>query len=334
MLRLLAESFDNRVARKFDAALKTRSYTTSSQEMQKLRRLLKAGKSELFLLHTPLPVAELQANLKPIEEEAGHTVYHISFASPHNTPHPENNRAYGKFYRSKANPLGPTVLVLPGWMTYREDIYYRSPLGTMLLDAGINYIFYSMPYHFARAPKGCLSGELAISGNLFLTTEALRQALVECRTILHWLKEVVRPEKVGVLGISLGGWVSSHLVHLEDALDFAILMIPAINQQAALWETKIGAPLRRDVQKSGLDAASYGELFAPLDPRNYEPLLAPEKMLIIRARYDQCVPAQALINYCDFLQTAHVQVYPHGHFSILYTKRPIRGITKFIRNQN
>lgn len=333
MFRLLAESFDNRVAKKFAAALKTRSYTTSPKELQKLQRLLKVDKSELFLMDTPLPIAELQANLKPIDEEAGHTVYHINFASPHRTPHTENNRAYGKFYRSKINPAGPTVLVLPGWMTYREDIYYRSPLGTMLLDAGINYIFYSMPYHFARAPKGCLSGELAISGNLLLTTECLRQAIVECRTILHWLRAEVRPEKVGILGISLGGWVSSHLLHLEDAMDFAILMIPAINQQAALWETKIAAPLRRDILKSGIDAESYGTLFAPLDPMKYQPLLAPEKILIIRARYDQCVPARALNNYCDFLQNAQVRVYPHGHFSILHSKKPIKGITKFIRNQ-
>lgn len=333
MLRIIAETLDNRVAKKFEEALRTRSYTTSGKKMERVKTILRSPKEELFRLKMRLPVEEISPTLQQIGEGADHRVYRFAFPSPHPTTDEVNNTVYGKLYQSRSNPKAATILILPGWMTYKEEKYYTQPLGRMLLDAGYNYIFYSLPYHMERTPKGCLSGELAISGNLYRTVESFRQALLECRTIIAWLNEVVQAERVGVLGLSLGGWLASHLVHLDCGIDFAVLMVPAVNPTAGLWQTRIAAPIRRDLIRMGFTAESYRELIRPIDPVNYCPVLDPHKVLVVGALFDQCAPFDALEAYCRFLGNPQRLNYRHSHFSIMHSVKPIEGIIQFIRNQ-
>lgn len=333
MLRFIAEGLDNHVAKKFEEALRSRSYTTSAKKMEWVKAILQLPKEELFLQNVRLPIEEVGPTLEQVSDAASHRVYRFAFPSPHPTSDDINNTVYGKFYQSKTNPKAPTILVLPGWMTYKEEHYYTEPLGRMLLEAGYNYVFYSLPYHLERTPKGCLSGELILSGNLFRTVESFRQALVECRTIVNWLKEVVRVEKVGILGLSLGGWLGSHLIHLDPGIEFAILMIPAVNPTAGLWQTRIAAPIRRDLIQLGFTAQSYRQLAMPLHPTSYRPILNPQKILIVSAKYDQCVPFASLEEYCRFLGNPQHETYRHSHFSIMRTTKPIERIIQFIRNQ-
>lgn len=333
MFRLLAERYDNYFAKKFDQALCNRSYTTTPEEMEQVKTLIQGEKEELFLLDTPLPTKEISRHLKLVGDEETHQVFKFTFPSPHQMADELNNLVYGKFYQSKTNPKGPTVVIFHGWMTYREEKYYSQPLGKMFLESGINYVFYSLPYHMERSPKGRLSGELTVSGDLFRTLGAFRQAVIEGRTIIHWLKEEIQIQKVGLLGISLGGWIGSHLVHLEKELDFAILMIPAVNPTTGLWQTQIALPIRRDLTKLGLDEQSYQQLFGPLDPLSYSALLDSEKILVIQANYDQCVPGDSLGQFIDQWHLSKVKRYHQGHFSIFRIKGPIREMIRFIRNQ-
>lgn len=334
MLRLVAQSMDNYVARKFAKALYGRNYTTTPAEMAKVQEIVHLPKDDFFLLNTPLPVTELQANFKEVAHTPNHIAYCFSFTSPHPTEDEVNNRAYGKYYQSKANPHGPTVLILPGWMTYKEEKYYTEPLGKMLLEAGINYIFYSIPYHIERTPRGTWSGELAISGNLLRTIEAFRQATIEARTIINWLKTAINPEKIGILGVSLGGWIGSNLLHLPTELDFAILVIPAVSPTAGLWETRIGTPIRKDLEKLGMTKESYERLVKPVNPLSYPPTLNVQKIQIVRAKYDQCVPGYALEKYCQFLGRPQVKIYRQGHFSMFRAHQPIKEMIQFIRNES
>lgn len=334
MLRLLAEAYDDFIAKKFEQALCNRTYTTNAEEMEQVERLVQLEKEELFLFETPLPTKQIRQSLQRIEDDKTHQVFRFSFRSPHLTADQINNQVYGKFYQSKSNPEGPTVVIFHGWMTYREEKYYTQPLGKMFLEKGINYIFYSLPYHLERSPKGTLSGELTISGNLFRTFEAFRQAILEGRTIIRWLKEEMCVEKIGLLGISLGGWIGSHLTHIEENLDFAILMIPAVNPTAGLWQTKIALPIRKDLIQLGIDEEKYQRLFSVVDPVTYPTLLEPEKILVIQAKYDQCVPDQSLERFIEQWNLSRVKTYRQGHFSILRIKSPIREMIRFIRNQS
>lgn len=334
MLRLIAEAYDDFIAKKFEQALQNRTYTTNAEEMKRVERLVQLEKEELFLLNAPLPTKEIHQSLQQIEDNVTYQVFRFSFLTPNPTIDQINNRAYGKFYRSKFNPNGPTVVIFHGWMTYREEKYYSQPLGKMFLEKGINYIFYTLPYHMERSPKGRLSGELTISGNLYRTFEAFRQAILEGRTIIRWLKEEMCVETIGLLGISLGGWIGSHLTHIEENLDFAILMIPAINPTTGLWQTKIALPIRRDLIELGIDEEKYQRLFSVADPVSYPTLLGPEKILVIQAKYDQCVPGQSLERFIEQWNLSRVKKYKQGHFSILRIKSPIREMIRFIRNQS
>lgn len=333
MFRFLAERYDNYIAKKFEKALVARSHTTTSEEMKKLNELLSKQNDEIFLKHICLPIQEIRANFQEISFSDKHRVYQFSFTSPLLTDDEVNNQVFGKFYQSKVNPNAPTLLVIPAWMTYREDKYYTEPLGKMLLNAGINYIFYHLPYHLKRRPEGYLSGELAVSGNLWRTVNFVRQAIIELRTIINWLKDEIRPRKIGVLGISLGGLIGAHLLHLEDQIDFGILMIPAIDPPAIICHTRIGKPMFQDIRKMGMNEEEYRRIFTPFDPASYTPLIDSEKILIIQSKYDQCVPVSSLDLFTKSWGSPPKLICREGHFSIFHTKRPIKEMIKFITNQ-
>lgn len=56
-------------------------------------------------------------------------------------------------------------------------------------DLGWNMYYYSLPYHFEREPENSLySGELMISANIDRTIESTRQAIVDLRALIHWIK--------------------------------------------------------------------------------------------------------------------------------------------------
>lgn len=64
--------------------------------------------------------------------------------------------------------------------------------------------YYSLPYHFEREPENSLySGELMISANIDRTIESTRQAVVDLRALIYWIK-ANKKGPVIIVGVSLG----------------------------------------------------------------------------------------------------------------------------------
>ena len=144
----------------------------------------------------------------------------------------ETHTVYARRLRPVTSRQRPRLLYLHGYLqpeTYVEEL---SLLAGMALRLDVEVIQLQLPYHGRRTPRGSrFGGELFWTADLVRSVEAVRQSVVDVRTLLGWLLEVdQRP--VGILGLSLGGALAAILTCLDDRFAFSVPLIAHMDPQA------------------------------------------------------------------------------------------------------
>jgi len=125
----------------------------------------------------------------------------LTFTSPIQSPHPENNTVCAQFFsvpRAKS-----AVLILPNW---NAKWHGQRGLGLWLQRIGIAALKMSMPYHDRRMAKGHERADQLVGPNIGLTLQANRQAVQDARRCLRWLEQQGFT-RLGLLGTSIGSSV-------------------------------------------------------------------------------------------------------------------------------
>ena len=149
-------------------------------------------------------------------------------------------------------PEAPTVVMLHALMSV-SDRGYRN-WAKVFNQLGWNAAFVHLPFHYSRRPPGHLNGELCCTADLVLTGDTLRQAVVEIRQLLAWLRQQGSRE-FGLVGTSYGGWVAALVASLEPELRFLTLLAPMVNVIHALYQGPTSWVIRRQLARAGLDPA-------------------------------------------------------------------------------
>jgi pimeloyl-ACP methyl ester carboxylesterase len=199
----------------------------------------------------------------------------------------ENRTARARFYLASAPEmpsLRPAVVAVHGYMggqwLFEESAW---PI-EWLLRRGLDVVLPVLPLHAGRG--GSHRGAPAFpSSDPRLTNEGFRQAVTDIRSIVRWLRERGAP-KVGVMGMSLGGYTSALLATVTDEIDFVMPMIPLASiADFAREQGRLGSGAEADEQHVALELAN--RVVSPLA----RPLgLAKERALVVAAEFDRITP--------------------------------------------
>ncbi|MCI0692186.1 hypothetical protein L0337_09310 [candidate division KSB1 bacterium] len=246
------------------------------------------------------------------------------------TEHEHNRRVIAQTYANDRALHFPAVIVLHGWMT-PALIAYR-PFCRAIVEAGASAYLLELPYHLRRTPPGFVSGELFFTADFEKSWTTMQQAVADTRQLIHYLREAGAPV-IGVLGFSLGAWISAIVASCEPELDFALLaMLPAcIND--LVWQTRLGEPWRRQFEAAGLNAAATAPLYQFIDPANLKPLLPPERRELFAAAFDHFMPARHTQMLRDAWQQPNLHVYSSGHIGLLWSRKFLRDIRQSLARQ-
>lgn len=182
-----------------------------------------------------------------------------------------------------------TVVALHGFsMGYpRMDAF--ALFASQFFHHGVDVALVTLPFHGPRTPPDArFSGERFAVPHVARLNEAVRQAIYEVHAVVSWVRQQTSGP-VGLLGLSLGGYLSALMAGLTTDLDFVIPMVPPVCMGDLAWRFFARSRHYRD----GAPAFSREELRAAYrvhSPLTYARRIDKARMLILAGRGDQIVP--------------------------------------------
>jgi dienelactone hydrolase len=250
----------------------------------------------------------------PAEMEAARVQFNgalqFHFPTPYPGPFAENNTVPGRFYRCGERwQERPTVLLLHGWND-KLNPHYRFPsLAAQFNRHGFNAATLEAPFHFQRRPRQLGAWGNFLCPDILRTVEASRQAVAEMRAFAEWLRQQGCPA-VGLLGVSLSGWLAGLAVCHDARFACAALLTPVSRLDRMVDEAAFCRGIR-----FVLDGKSV--FTGKLNLKESRPAMPKENVLLIEAVHDLLVPADTMEELWRAWDQPEIWRLRHGHISIL-----------------
>ncbi|MFV8826408.1 alpha/beta hydrolase [Alkalihalobacterium sp. APHAB7] len=256
-----------------------------------------------------------------LTDQKNYLLASYSYNSPIHSEDKVNNMAKGMCYLSHNDEEPVHVIIVHGW---RSDSLnkFKSIFLKQMQKKEFNVYFPTLPYHFDRASNSLYSGEYMISANVCRTITAIRQAVVEIRALIQWLKEN-KGGKVILIGISLGGYISNLVSLYEKEIDVLVSVMYANNLSYEIWHTPIGKHIKEDLKKNNFTYEQLQEYWSILRADEAKPLVPKDNILLISGKYDQYVTEQDANNLWLAWGKPRRLLYPSGHAGILFNRKKI-----------
>ena len=185
-----------------------------------------------------------------------------------------------------------TVLLLHGFTMGNPRLDAFLLLASHWFEAGLDVALLTLPHHGARTPPGArFSGERFAVPHVARLGEAVREAIYEIRQLVHWLREE-SGAPVGLLGLSLGGYLAALSAGLCDDLDFAIPMVPPVCIGDLAWRFFTQTRHHREGGEAALSQQDLRRAFRVHSPLAHPLRISKQRVMIVAGRGDRIVPPE------------------------------------------
>lgn len=215
----------------------------------------------------------------------------LTWTSAIKTVSPENNLARARLFvprRERKNKPRAAVLVLPQWNAQPDSHVEACRIFNGL---GITGLRLTLPYHEERRPPELERAEHMVSSNIGRTIQSMRQAVLDARAAVSWLKQQGF-ERVGILGTSIGSCTAFLTFAHEPAIDVGVFNHVSGYFADVAWNGISTQHVRKGIE-TDLTLDELREFWRPISPVPFIPRLLkmkPRPMRFIAARYDLTFP--------------------------------------------
>jgi pimeloyl-ACP methyl ester carboxylesterase len=252
------------------------------------------------------PEVEVTATSRTAPDVPGVQVDVLRFESPFVALNPEvredyashvpNRTGYAQHWRHPDGPR-PTLCVIHGFGA--SPAWFNSSFFSLrtFFDEGWDVLLYTLPFHGARRGTPGLTNGLELFAHGFAGfSEALIHAVHDFRVLLDYLERYGAP-RVGVTGLSLGGYIAGMLGASDSRLDFVIPNAAISSIPAALphwFPVNIAATLALRLNGSPTDLLDRALMVH--SPLNYPPLIPKDRLMVVGGLGDRlAAPEQSLL---------------------------------------
>jgi pimeloyl-ACP methyl ester carboxylesterase len=242
----------------------------------------------------------------------------------------ENRTVRAELWRHRDVPPRATVVALHGFGMGRPSLDAAALMAPALFAAGLDVVLFTLPLHGRRAPRDTrFSGQLFANPEITEINEAMGQAVHDLSLLLGWLRRR-DTAPVGLLGLSLGGYVTALMAALTDEIDFAIPMIaPACFGDLAHGFMASSTKFRgRDDTRLGRE--EFRAAFRVHSPLAHGPRLPRERMLLIAGRGDRVVPARHTIWLREHWRRPRLVWFTGSHLAPFGRRTALAAILAFL----
>jgi hypothetical protein len=255
----------------------------------------------------------------------------LTFDSPVKTPFPENNTVYARYFpvpsrigirngsreHEVARARGRAVVVIPHWNAKEEE---HVAVCRLLNRIDIAALRLSLPYHDRRMLPGFERADYMVSSNLGRTLQANRQAVLDTRAAVHWLR-AQGYDRIGILGTSLGSCIAFLTFIHEPEIRVGVYNHVSSYFGDVVWEGLTTAHVRRGLE-THLTRREVRQAWLAISPNSYVRRLrgSGRQGLMVSARYDLSFTpelSKLLFEECDrHSVNLERRVVPCGHYTL------------------
>jgi dienelactone hydrolase len=245
----------------------------------------------------------------------------LTWTSAVQTPSTENNLARARLFtprRERKNKPRAAVLVLPQWNAQPDSHVEACRIFNGL---GMAALRLTLPYHEERRQAEIERAEHLVSSNIGRTIQSMRQAVLDARAAVKWLKQQGY-ERIGVLGTSIGSCTAFLAFAHEPAIDVGVFNHVSGYFADVCWEGISTRHVRESIEQN-LTLDELREFWKPISPVPFIPRLLgmrPRPMRFIAAKYDLTFPVELSRKVIAEVQSLGIDLdvvwLPCGHYTL------------------
>ena len=241
----------------------------------------------------------------------------LTWTSSIETPSPENNTAYAKYFPHETNRKS-AVVVLPHWNA-KAGTYFD--LCKFFNKVGLSALRMTLPYHEERMPPELERADYLVAPSVGRTLQSLRQSVVDARSAVAWLKQQGY-EKVGIVGTSIGSCVGFFAFVHDMTIDAAVFNHVSGYPADVVWHGLSTYHVKQGIGNN-LELDELREYWMPISPLAYMDKLAalPERpQRYIYTLYDLSFPVDLSRDVIRELRRRKIKhskaAIPCGHYTL------------------
>ena len=269
-----------------------------------------------------------------------HQVDRLSFISPYQTLHPELNSDYTQHKRNQrvvaqhwqhGDRPRPTLIFVHGVVLDSYQINHRLFGLRWFYKQGYDILLYTLPFHGERKEKQDLLNGLGFFSHGFAhVNEAMLQSVYDLRILMNHLQQN-GVTKMGVMGFSLGAYISALIAAVDKRLSFSIPYAPVVLP----IDMMMGWPplswlVQKTMKKFDLNIQQLRKATAIHHAINWQPAIDPSRLLIVGGvgdRFTAPIFVQALHEHW---QGSEMYWYHGNHLIFLNHRKVLHKIKKFM----
>ena len=238
----------------------------------------------------------------------------LKFPSDISTDVEENNVVWAKITDSES--FDRALVIFHHW----NASSWNRQIASFFAKRGITVVEVAMPYHFERSRPGSLHADYMLSANLGRTIQSVRQAVLDGRKAIRWLKRQGYRD-ISVLGMSLGSWASGLVAAHDLAVSKASLFLTAGSLADMVWTGRATRSIRDSLEPE-IELTDLKRAWGPLNLENFAHSLArPDLDLqVVLAKRDKVVLPELSERFMQRLKDAgarpNILELNCGHYSL------------------
>lgn len=244
-----------------------------------------------------------------------------------------DNELSARYYRALHGARRSLVMVVPAWgnpqfpaATLRRHVL-RSGLSG---DVDVLQVLGETSLVDWRA-MGSSAGPAELERHTLRSVRSFQTMVTDLRGLLAWAirTQEVDPRRVAVVGYSLGATAALRLMALEPSVAAGVTILPAagLHEVVASCGNRVREAREQMERRQGWTRDELSAWFeaplAPIDPLGFAAAVSPERVLLVEAARDQCVPRWAREALWRGLGRPELLTIDGGHRTSFLTLTPV-----------
>ena len=271
------------------------------------------------------PAEKFHLDARPVRSDSDLRIWEVSFASPLSSDGAANDTVHGVLYEAhrgrgrhatQAGGRSRAGVVILHHL--EDDRTLEEIIAAYLARRGVTALVMQLPFYGKRRGDEDLGESFVTDPEVMVTLT--RQAVLDARRAFDGLRgwPGVDPQRVGLLGVSLGGINASIAAGVEPRMRRVALVLAGGDLPGVVFHaSRETREVRRRLKAAGLDRAALKELWKDIEPLHYASRMAAADVLMLNARDDDVIPRRCTEMLWKSIGEPEIVWYPGDHTGML-----------------